>query len=766
MRRILNVLTALALASQLVPGLASAADTPAGDQPQYPLAPSRIALHKGNLTFRAGWTGPPGATFNPQAVDSAVAIRGVGSDGAIAADRNKWKILPKGRGYRYRDHSGATGGIRSILLRMKAKGGVLKIAGHGSRFGAVPVGTVTLTLSIGTARWCAEFPGPFTRNASGMVSKSDKAPVSCPCAETTGSTWAAVQSAIIEHHGCTAAACHGGAPNAGSNGNLVLLPDVAYQNLVGVPSNRLPELERVKRADRTHSLFWLKLAMGAAPDVFADIGARLGITSTAGSPMPLGLPPLSKDELEAVRLWIQAGAPETGVVAGTDQLLSTCLPPPDPIKITPPAVPAASDGVQFYAPPWTIEPRNAAGQNGEGEVCHATYFDFSAQVPDSVRISKDDPVCKAVWGGHADCFYYNRSELTQDPNSHHSIIHIYRGSAQPGTPEWNAGFGPFTCRAGDRAGHACDPLGDASQCPGSTCAGRVQSTVACIGYGPPDYGFDITGTGSNNAPSVGGSQQPYIDQRYPAGVYGLYPVTGTMVWNSHAFNVTDRPTTNEQYFNVFFAQTPADRQDVIRGIFDARFIFVQNVPPFQKVEYCATNELPKGARLFELSSHTHKRGVLFRIWLPPNTACTPGPGCQPNTTPPLVSTTTYNDPVQYIFTDPLALDGDDAASRTIKFCSVFDNGASDPALVKRRSTSPLSPFGLAAPGGPCQDPTVACLNGPHEGELCGGDNHKCDSAPGRGDGICDACPLKGGVTTEDEMFIALGGFYCPTCPLP
>jgi hypothetical protein len=239
-----------------------------------------------------------------------------------------------------------------------------------------------------------------------------------------------------------------------------------------------------------------------------------------------------------------------------------------------------------------------------------------------------------------------------------------------------------------------------------------------------------------------------------------------MVWNSHAFNVTDKPTTNEQYFNVFFAKTAADRQDFIRAIFNSRFIFVQNVPPFQKVEYCATHELPKGSRLFELSSHTHKRGLLFRIWLPPNQACTPGPNCLPNASPPLVSTTTYNDPVQYLFNDELALDGDDAASRTLKFCSVFDNGATDPATVKRRSTSTLSPFGLLAPGGPCQDDTVACLNGPRKGELCHGDHHACDSTSGRNDGICDACPLKGGVTTEDEMFILLGGFHCPTCSVP
>jgi hypothetical protein len=35
--------------------------------------------------------------------------------------------------------------------------------------------------------------------------------------------------------------------------------------------------------------------------------------------------------------------------------------------------------------------------------------------------------------------------------------------------------------------------------------------------------------------------------------------------------------------------------------------------------------------------------------------------------------------------------------------------------------------------------------------------------------LCDACPLRGGVTTDDEMFILLGQYYCPegsSCYLP
>jgi hypothetical protein len=116
------------------------------------------------------------------------------------------------------------------------------------------------------------------------------------------------------------------------------------------------------------------------------------------------------------------------------------------------------------------------------------------------------------------------------------------------------------------------------------------------------------------------------------------------------------------------------------------------------------------------------------------------------------------------------LDSDDPADRRYKFCAIYDNGFDDPATVKRNSTSPTPPqFGNLAPGGKCYYPSfggtivdegVACLNGPLMGQPCGGDDSVCDSAPGAGDGICDACPLRGGVTTGDEMFILLGNFYC------
>jgi len=56
------------------------------------------------------------------------------------------------------------------------------------------------------------------------------------------------------------------------------------------------------------------------------------------------------------------------------------------------------------------------------------------------------------------------------------------------------------------------------------------------------------------------------------------------------------------------------------------------------------------------------------------------------------------------------------------------------------------------------------VNGPTPGALCGGDDSLCDSFPGAGDGKCDACPVRGGVTTGDEMFILQGLYY--TVPVP
>jgi hypothetical protein len=120
--------------------------------------------------------------------------------------------------------------------------------------------------------------------------------------------------------------------------------------------------------------------------------------------MPNGLPPLSKDELELVRLWIYSGAPETGTVAGTPALLGACLPPPTPITIGR-SPPPRGDGISSDA---ALEARRS-----EHEIL-ATYYDITDQVPKEFQDRRD-------------LFRFSGQELRQI-QSHHLILNPPRGS--------------------------------------------------------------------------------------------------------------------------------------------------------------------------------------------------------------------------------------------------------------------------------------------------------------------------------------------------
>jgi hypothetical protein len=261
--------------------------------------------------------------------------------------------------------------------------------------------------------------------------------------------------------------------------------------------------------------------------------------------------------------------------------------------------------------------------------------------------------------------------------------------------------------------------------------------------------------GTANAPSINISTQPYLEHAYPTGVVQALPIKGITVWNSHAFNLTGQPATNEQWLNLYFIP-PDQRRYPNQDLFQATDIFVQNVPPFQKREYCRTFAFDKGTRLSELSSHTHKRGKLFRVWGPGVArpcSSSSDPSCTPEDGPPILTTVDYANPAQVKFETPVVLDSDDPVARSYKFCALYDNGATNPAEVRRRSNAPDR-------AGPCSNGDVVCLAGPKQGQACGGVDSRCDSSPGARDGLCDACPVRGGVTTDDEMFILLGSYYC------
>lgn len=558
--------------------------------------------------------------------------------------------------------------------------------------------------------------------------------VACSGADSAGgcdhaSTYDAIQATVFEAKGCAENACHGDAMRAG----LDLRVGASFDALVRQPSTIDASIERVFPGDQGLSLLYQKLA--AATD-----GTDLG---DLGQPMPLSGAPLSADQLEAMRLWIRAGAPSDSVVAGTLELLGCDgMFDPDPNKIQPLPAPAHDAGVQFYAGAWALD------AEAEDEVCFATYYDFADQVPAEYQVDCDQ------FGEGRKCFAFRRNELAQDGQSHHSIINIYTPESDPEGGDW----GPWECLGGDKAGQSCEP--GATDACGSRgqCSTPAVTAVGCVLYphAPRDFGLGGgVGGPTGTLVQLSGAQESTFIDLPPPGVYSVLPLQGFVSWNSHGFNLTKKDTTIEQWVNLSFAPE-SERIWERRQIFEAGDIFkMTSVAPFEKREVCTTWTLPQYSQLLTLSSHMHGRGELFRIWLPPNEPCARGIECQVPNGAADYESRLYDDPVYSYYDPPKAYAGGAAADRTFKACAVYDNGADNPLEVKRESTKPNTPacgFPLASCG--CDAEDRVCFGGDSQGEPCDGDDSVCGEA-----GLCDACPLLGGVTTDDEMFIPLGSYY-------
>ncbi len=77
-------------------------------------------------------------------------------------------------------------------------------------------------------------------------------------------------------------------------GYLVIDPDSAYANLVGIPAHGYPALQRVEPGSPERSYLWLKMT-----------GQYLALGGE-GWRMPFG--PLRASDMELVRRWIEQGA--------------------------------------------------------------------------------------------------------------------------------------------------------------------------------------------------------------------------------------------------------------------------------------------------------------------------------------------------------------------------------------------------------------------------------------------------------------------------
>jgi hypothetical protein len=589
-----------------------------------------------------------------------------------------------------------------------------------------------------------------------------------PC-ETFPTTYDLIQKAVFENHSCTSDLCHG----AKKEGGLDLRAGVSYENLIDVQAESVPTFKRVEPGSKDRSLLWLNLAALTLPDQFH---APL-------RPMPLSAAPLSANELEALRLWIeQGGASRTAVVAGTADLLSGCLPDPIPAEINPLPTPAPGEGVQMRMPALTLAPHS------EQEVCFSSYYDFTGQIP-ARALSPDGTK-----------FYYREVDIRQDPLSHHNIINIFRGTEAANDPAW----GPYSCMGGPKEGESCDPLNLGFCGEGGDCATKPDpKAIACIGFGPQNSVNTLTNGGFVFA------QATAAQFLFPDGVYNEIPVKGVIIWNSHAFNLTNQNGRMAAWVNILFP-TPGDLQFEARQIFNASKIFwadhvfsfpLPSIPAFEEREVCNIHVFgrrgepyadslvnPKQTvHLFELSGHMHEHGKRFRIFrgyytckggaqagkpcspldaeMCPSGTCTDDGGRDPQASL-LYTNYVYNDPVVVRPDPPIEISGAaPVADRALTFCGHWNNGAPPHTdWVKRRSTSAPAASGefgglKLSVGGPCAGAVTRCIGGPHHNELCHQDNANCDSSPDAGDGDCDACPLTGGMRTTDEMFILFGNYW-------
>ena len=119
-------------------------------------------------------------------------------------------------------------------------------------------------------------------------------------ATPSAASFDSIQQSIFTPH-CLSAGCHNSTDQAN---NLVLEPGAAYANLVSArcfnQAAQTAGLLRVVPGDPDHSFLLIKLTLAGA--------------STLGSSMPLNQSPLAPADIDLVRNWILAGAPNSTVV--------------------------------------------------------------------------------------------------------------------------------------------------------------------------------------------------------------------------------------------------------------------------------------------------------------------------------------------------------------------------------------------------------------------------------------------------------------------
>ena len=313
-------------------------------------------------------------------------------------------------------------------------------------------------------------------------------------------TWEIISEDIIEPN--CAAACHESGAFFAEQSDLILTPDVAYEQLIDrIPRNESAWADGLVllssmggQPGEIQSFLWEKINLPNRDHFYDD-------HPHYGELMPLGGPYLTNGELAYIQEWIYAGAPEDGVVADEQLLLDETVweePPFEPLE--PP-----ENGVQFHLGPFEI------WDGYEREV-------FSYQ-----------PV------GNEDFVYINQYEILLSPGSHHMIFYTYPTDASLNQLPQECGL--FVDEFPPPAYEIRDLHNELGAFNYQTlCYMGIQTFFA-------------------------GTQWPYMNYHFPPGVALKIPPSFGVDINSHFLNYSGDVPTGEIYGNIYFAD-PEEVQHV------------------------------------------------------------------------------------------------------------------------------------------------------------------------------------------------------------
>ena len=291
-----------------------------------------------------------------------------------AQGRPRWMVMPSGR-------FTAANVVSGTLYRTRGSPW-LGAAYDPARLVVESAGTLTFTFADGNAA-NMRFVVDGVEASVAIARQSFGA-----AAPSAASSFAKLQQKVFAPACVT---CHtAGHPYALQSG-LVLDAPVAYRNLMS---------GAVRDAGAIHHGLSRLVSPGNAGASFLHRKLLLWDPTqpAMGSPMPLGNTSLSAGQIEFVRRWIDAGAPEAGEVADAALLDDTTLPAYAPFAPLMP--PPEGRGIQLKIEPFQVQPA------------------FERELFVYRSLNNPEPI------------YVTRMETRMRPNSHHLLLYDF----QAGTP--------------------------------------------------------------------------------------------------------------------------------------------------------------------------------------------------------------------------------------------------------------------------------------------------------------------------------------------